>query len=74
MSVSYDRLWKLLIDRKISKGELIELCEIPSGTMNKIRNDELIHLKVIDRICGFLDCNIEDVVEIKRDNKDGLTY
>lgn len=67
MSVSYNKLWKLMIDKDMSKSELINLCEIPSGTMNKLRNNVSVHMKILERICIELNCNIEDIVEIKRD-------
>jgi len=67
MAVSYKRLWKLLIDKEMGRGEFMQLCALPSGTMNKLRKDEPVHLKVLERICLELECNIEDVVEIKKE-------
>ena len=67
MAVNYNRLWKLLIDKDMTKSDLIELCGLPSGTMTKLRNNVPIHLKVIERICIKLDCNIEDVMEIVKE-------
>ena len=51
----------------MSKGEFINLCKIPSGTMQSLRDNLPVHLKVIERICLELDCNVEDVLEIKRE-------
>jgi DNA (cytosine-5)-methyltransferase 1 len=68
MALSYNRLWKLLIDKKISRGEFTELSELPSGTMTKLRNNIPVHLKVIEKICDKLECKIEDVVEIKTED------
>ena len=65
--ISYNKLWKLLIDKEMSKGEFVEKCKIPSGTMQNMRDNQPVHLKVIERICLELNCNIEDVLEIKRD-------
>ena len=65
--ISYNRVWTLLIDKKMTKREMAEKCGLPSGTMNKLRNDVAVHLKVIERICLELDCKIEDVIEIKKD-------
>lgn len=65
--ISYNKLWKLLIDKEMSKGEFVEKCKIPSGTMQNMRDNQPVHLKVIERICLELNCNVEDVLEIKRD-------
>ena len=65
--ISYNKLWKLLIDKEMSKGEFVDKCKIPSGTMQNMRDNQPVHLKVIERICLELNCNVEDVLEIKRD-------
>ena len=65
--ISYNKLWKLLIDKNMSKGDFIEQCKIPSGTMQSLRENLPVHLKVIERICLELDCNVEDVLEFKRE-------
>ena len=65
--ISYNKLWKLLIDKEMSKGEFIDKCKIPSGTMQNMRDNQPVHLKVVERICLELDCNVEDILEIKRD-------
>lgn len=57
----------MLIDKNISKSDLISMCKLPSGTMDKLRNNKPVHLKVLERICIELDCNIEEVVEILKD-------
>lgn len=64
--ISYNKLWKLLIDKNISKSDFIEQCKICSGTMQNLRDNIPVHLKVIERICLELNCNVEDVLEIKR--------
>lgn len=65
MAVSYNGLWKILIDKKMNKGEFMEQCKISAGTMQNLRDDVPIHLKVIERICIELECDIGEVVEIK---------
>ena len=65
--ISYNKLWKLLIDKEMSKGDFVDKCKIPSGTMQNMRDNQPVHLKVIERICLELNCNVEDVLEIKRD-------
>ena len=51
----------------MSKGDLIEQCKIPSGTMQSLRDNLPVHLKVIERICLELNCKVEDVLEIMND-------
>lgn len=66
MAVSYNNLWKLLIDKEINKGEFQKQCSISGGTMQNLRDNMPVHLKVMERICLELDCKIEDIVEIKK--------
>lgn len=65
MKVSYDRLWKLLIDKKINKTQLKELAGINSNSIAKMGKDEPVHMEVLLKICNALECRIEDVVEFK---------
>lgn len=65
--VSYNKLWKLLIDKEMSKGDFMDKCKMSSGTMQNLRDNMPVHLKVIERICLELDCNVEDVLEFKRE-------
>ena len=64
MSISYNRLWKTLIDKGMNKTELRVKAHISSSTMAKMKNGEAVTLTTIERICDILDCRIEDVVEI----------
>lgn len=65
--ISYNKLWKLLIDKEMSKGDFMDKCKMSSGTMQNLRDNMPVHLKVIERICLELDCNVEDVLEFKRE-------
>lgn len=73
MAVSYKRLFKLMIDKKIRKKDLCELAGVSTSTMSKMGRDEIVSLEVIDRICQKLNCNIEDVLEILPDSPDSRT-
>ena len=73
MAVSYNRLFKLMIDRKMRKKDLCELAGVSTSTMSKRGRDEIVSLEVIDRICQKLNCNIEDVLEILPDSPDDGT-
>ena len=67
MKISYKRLWKLLIDREISKGEFRKLVGISSATSSKLLHSETVTSDVLLRICMALKCNVEDIMEIVPD-------
>lgn len=67
MAVSYNRLWKLLIDRKMSKADLRKQAEIAPNTMTKLRRDEEVTLGVLGKICKTLDVDYGDIMEYVRD-------
>ncbi len=60
---SYNRLWKLLIDRNIKKMELQEMSDVSAASMAKMGRCENVTTDVLLRICEALDCNIEDIME-----------
>lgn len=64
--VSYDPLWKLLIDKQLKKLELCKVADISTATLAKMGKREYVALQVLEKICLALDCKIEDVVEIKK--------
>ena len=64
-SISYNPLWKKLIDLKMSKAELAEKAGISRSTLAKMRKDEAVNLDVILKICNALDCDVYDVLEIR---------
>lgn len=63
MAVSYNKLWKLLIDKKISRAELRKMTGISPNTMTKIIRDEEVTLTILGKICETLNTNIGDIVE-----------
>ncbi len=65
MVISYNRLWKLLIDLNIKKMQLCEISGISTNAMAKLGKDESVQLDVLVKICEALHCKIEDIVEIK---------
>ncbi|MBQ4059605.1 MAG: helix-turn-helix transcriptional regulator [Lachnospiraceae bacterium] len=66
--VNYKPLWKMLIDRDISKQQLREMTSIARSTMVKMTNNEYVAMDVLVRICLAMDCGMDDIVEIERDN------
>lgn len=64
MIVSYAKLWKLLIDRRIKKTDLKAAAEISPGTYAKLNRDQYVSMDVIGRICGVLACDVGDIMEM----------
>lgn len=63
MPISYNKLWKLLIDKGIKKMELRELVGISNSTLAKLSKQEPVALTVLERICAALDCQPGDIIE-----------
>lgn len=66
MSVSYNKLWKLLIDHKMNKGDLGKAANMSPNTIAKLGKNESVSLDILVRICKVLNCDIGDIVEISR--------
>ena len=71
MAISYNKLWKLLVDKKMSKADLRKAAGIAPNTMTRLRRDEEVTLSVLNRICVVLDVNIGDIMEFTSDERDG---
>ena len=65
MAVSYNNLWKLLIDKRMNKSELAKAIGVSRSTMAKLAKEEHVAMQVLERICAELDCNIWDIMEFK---------
>ena len=63
MAISYNKLWKLLVDKKMSKADLRKAAGIAPNTMTRLRRDEEVTLTVLNKICKTLDVDIGDVME-----------
>lgn len=63
MSVSYKKLWKLLIDRDLKKKDLEEQAEISHYVMHKLNHGENVTVEVLGKICHALNCSLDDIVE-----------
>ena len=63
MALSYNNLWKLMIDKKINKSELCKTVKISSSTMAKMSNEEMVAMPILEKICAELECNIGDIME-----------
>ena len=69
LNITYDKLWKLMIDKKINKSQLIQEAEITSNAMAKLGKNESVQLEVLLKICEVLMCGIDDIVEFKEDEE-----
>lgn len=63
MAISYNKLWKLLVDKKMSKADLRKAAGIAPNTMTRLRRDEEVTLAVLNKICSTLDVDIGDIME-----------
>jgi len=70
MAVSYDRLWKLLIDMKKSKADLRCEANLAPNTLTRLRRGEPVTLPVLDKICEALDCDYGDIISYVPDTDD----
>ena len=67
MTISYNKLWKLLVDRKMNKADLRKAAGIAPNTMTRLRRDEEVTLSVLQKICATLEVDIGDVMEFLPD-------
>lgn len=63
MAISYDKLWKILIDKKMNKTQLKETAGISTNAVAKLGRNESVSLDTLEKICKMLQCNIGDIVE-----------
>lgn len=68
MKVSYNKLWKLLIDKGMKKTDLIEAVKTSPNTIAKMGKNENISMDVITRICEYLKCDVGDIMEMIPDD------
>lgn len=68
MGISYSKLWKLLIDKKMTQAELRKAADIAPNTMTKLRRDEPVNLSILGRTCEVLKCDIGDIMEFIPEN------
>lgn len=67
MCISYNKLWKLLIDKNMSKTDLRVKIGIGTSTLAKLNKNQKVSMSILVKICELLDCDIGDIVEIKND-------
>lgn len=70
MKVNYDKLWKLLIDKKMKKTDLIGKANISSNVLARMGREEPVSLESIEKICTVFECKIDDILEFYSKNED----
>ena len=71
MAISYDKLWKLLIDKKINKTDLRTSAALSTNTLAKLGKGEIVDMQSLLKICDTLKCSLNDIVDYLPGNKDG---
>ena len=64
MAIRYNKMWKLLIDKKMKKTDLLTEADISTTTLAKLSKDQIVSMEVMERICAALSCDIGDVMEM----------
>lgn len=67
MAVCYNKLWKILIDRNMSKTQLIKAAKISTNAMAKLGKNEDVRVEVLVKICGVLGCTVDEIMDIVPD-------
>ena len=70
MAVCYNKLWKLLIDKKMTKTQLCQKAKVSTNAMAKLGRDEDVRVEVLIRICACFGCTMDDILEIIPDKED----
>jgi len=64
MAISYNKLWKILVDKKMNKTDLRLKADLGTATLAKLSKDKQVSMDVLLRICNVLECNISDIMDV----------
>lgn len=70
MALSYNKLWKLLIDKGMTKTQMRQKADISTTTLAKLGKNETVSMEVLLRICKVLDCNVGDIMDVINEEAD----
>ena len=70
MAISYNKLWKLLVDKKMSKADLRKAADVAPNTMTKLRRDDPVTLAILGKICNVLECDYGDIMTYVPDEEE----
>ena len=71
MSVSYKKLWHILLDKDLKKKDLAEIAGVSTYTINKLNRNENVTVEVLAKICKALDCTMDDILEVLDNENEG---
>lgn len=74
MIYSYNRLWKLLIDKRMTKTEMRKAAGISTNVLDKIGKNETVSMDTLARIAAVIECGLDDIVEVNIDTEKGGEY
>ena len=66
MAVKYDKLFHMLIDKKISNAQLAEKAGVSANILTRLKRDQYIAMESIEKICVALDCGVDDILEFTK--------
>ena len=66
MKVSYNRLWKLMIDKKMKNSELQRKAQISGNIITRLNKDEFVSMETVAKICDVLECGVDDILEFTK--------
>lgn len=72
MAISYNKLWKLLIDKKMTAADLRKQADIAPNTLTRMKKDQEVTMQVLERICDVLDSDFGEIVEYYPDNENSI--
>lgn len=70
MAVSYNKLWKILIDKNMTKTKLIQEANISTNAMARLGKNQDVRVEILVKICAVLGCTIDDIMDMIPENKD----
>ena len=71
MSISYKKLWHILLDKDLKKKDLAEMAGVSTYTINKLNRNENVTVEVLAKICKALDCTMDDILEVLDNENEG---
>lgn len=69
MAVSYNKLWKLLIDKGMTKTDLRLAADMSTTTLAKLGKNETVSMEIMLRICNVLECSFDDIMDLTQEDK-----
>ena len=70
MAVNYNKLWKLLIDKNMTKTDLRIKADMSTATFAKMSKNEIVSMDILLRICRVLECNVGDIIDVVNSDRE----